>query len=429
MIPELTKSVDAPVLAGLNSLTIAAVEASADRGLGIDEKCVVRGGAGKPTQAKKAKQKQLLRSEFENMQRDRWAMKAKAAALLRHDDDMALTAKRLSFCRRVPFSKENVKLQAHHRADGAVTASFSGLQTCASVWCCPFCSENITAKRKAEVDAAMQWARQNGYAVAFVTYTARHKKTTKLLDFLADLRSAQRTLRQSTSWRRLPIVGSITALEVTHSEANGFHPHSHQIVFLQAGESEALAMMEGLRPAWAHALACVGRDGTHEAAWDVQDASAAGTYLAKWAAASEMTLAHKKKGRGEGSRNSWQLLEDAVHGDVRAGKLFVEFAQAFRGRRQLQWSQGLRAAVGVDEISDADAADMEPEPQTIVKTVILREWSAVGDAWTHARRRMVALLAAARYGGDLDDAEFGESDFQKWRRLQLMDTLAVVEVE
>ena len=122
-------------------------------------------------------------------------------------------------------------------------------------------------------------------------------------------------------------------------------------------QAEALELVEALREPWLAALKSEGLDGAG-AAFQVQGATAAGQYLGKWGAAEELALSGRKSGRA--GRSPFQLLADySDAGDKRAGALFAEYAAAFKGRRQLVWSPGLKKRAGIDEVSDEAAAEMQ----------------------------------------------------------------------
>lgn len=336
----------------------------------------------------------------------RFASKWAAANLLKGQDDAL--SKRLSHCGYVARQFD----VALARNGDTGSAGFDGLKTCASVWCCPCCSPRISARRKDELDRLLSGARAEGLAVVMLTLTARHDRETRLAGFLDALKRAKQRLRQRREWRALPFVGSVTATEVTHG-MNGYHPHFHEILLLECAPADALSRVEALRRAWLAALAAVGLTGA-DAAFQVQSASAAGAYVGKFGAAEEIALHGNKRSRN-GSRSPWQLLADARDGDAQAAAAWIEYALAFRGRRQLVWSPGLKARFGVDEVADGEAA-AEVDPEASPPTVeVLRSWAGAGPRWKQARRRRVALVHAAEAGESLDVAEYGPTDALRWR--------------
>jgi len=154
--------------------------------------------------------------------------------------------------------------------------------------------------------------------------------------------------------------------------------------------------LEGLRPAWLSCVEAVGLSGNGHA-FDVQDASAAATYVSKFGAAEEIALNTAKKGRS-GSRTPWQLLSDASEGDKRAGALFREYADAFMGRRQLVWSSGLKAAASIAEMSDEQASEFRYDPDEffVVCHWSRKDWIAVRDAVIADLEQLAALRVTGK---------------------------------
>lgn len=348
---------------------------------------------------------------------ERFAAKRKAAQLLRADAPK--TAKRISDCCYVAHGDE-VTLSEVTNSDGSKSAAWGGVVTCRNVWACPVCSARIADERRAELNALLAWARAKGHAVHMLTLTHRHARREALADNLGRMKAALKTLRQSRTWRALPLVGNVTASEVTYGQANGWHVHFHILLISQGSADDAAAQIEAARPEWSRSLGKAGLTGNAHA-FQLQAASQAGSYVAKFGAGEEIALGHAKQGRG-GSRSPWQLLADARDGDAHAGHLFVEYALSFAGRRQLFWSRGLKALADIDETVKAEA---DGEAAQRSEPVVLRSWPGCSMAWRHARRRRVAITHAVEQGTSVDEAEFGPSDAERWRRS--LDATVVVE--
>jgi hypothetical protein len=88
-------------------------------------------------------------------------------------------------------------------------------------------------------------------------------------------------------------------------------------------------------------------------------------------------------GRKASSRTPFQLLADSTAGDGQAGALFVEYVEAFKGKRQLYWSPGLRDKLGMaDEKTDeeilAEEEAEQAEPDTeLMGTLRFEDWRLV----------------------------------------------------
>lgn len=298
------------------------------------------------------------------------------------------------------------------KADGS--AYFGGVMRCGSVWHCPECSPKISAVRASELNEALSGARAARMPVAMLTVTFRHGRSDDLASILCALKVALERFGQSRGWRGLGLSGHVTVTEVTHGNANGWHPHIHRLVFGAPGQTEAdlLSRLEALRSEWVRSGGKAGLDTSHGAAFQVQPASAAGDYVSKFGAAEELALGSVKQGRGASSRSPWQLLADASEGDKRAGALWAVYAQAFAGRRQLVWSKGLKALFGIGEADDEQAAQ---EPAAAAD-VVLKVWHRASDEWRAARRRRSGILDAVEAGRCWLQAEFGPTDADRWRR-------------
>lgn len=281
-------------------------------------------------------------------------------------------------------------------------SALEGVQRCGAVWVCPVCAARISEVRRAELNALLAWARAEGLHPVMLTLTARHGEGDGLADLLERLKAAKKRLHQLRPWRDLGDEGTVTATEVTGGGRSGWHPHLHMVVLLRAASPEAaLAAARGLRPAWMTALRSAGLDGA-AAAFDAQGASAAGAYVTKWGAAEEMTLTSGKRGRAGGGRSPLQLLAAATdEGDRRAAALWREYAAAFRGRRQIVWSRGLKDRAGINAVSDEDAAAGEAEPpaEVVRELVAMIEHRTWGEGANAARHRRGRIRAAAEDEG------------------------------
>ena len=334
--------------------------------------------------------------EAENREKasKRRAFRAERYVLQRHAARL-VPAERVSKCRWTLQSKaRGVDVMSHEGR-----AFYAGLQTCGSPWLCPVCSAKISEVRRSELNDALAWARAVGVVPVMLTLTHRHGVGDVLAVNLDGMKAAKRRLRQRREWRAIKpmLAGTVSATEVTHGAA-GWHVHFHEIAFVQAEtEAEAVALFSDMGRVWVASLRGCGLDGVLPHAWQVQGAAAAGEYLGKWGAAEELALADRKQGKRAGL-TPWQLLAASRDGDALASAKWTEFAKAFKGSRQLVWSPGLKAAVGVAEVDDAAAAvDGTEEPERVAN--INRE-SWLGDAVRlGARHRRARILDAAETDG------------------------------
>lgn len=313
-----------------------------------------------------------------------------------------LPFERVSKCKWAVSSKiDGVDVHLTEYDRGVTRASFGGLQTCGSVWLCPVCARRISETRRGELNQLLKWARAEGLKPVMITLTSRHGRGDSLTNQLDAMKRAKERLCQRREWRRLAgrIAGSVIATEVTHGQ-HGWHTHFHWIVLMEAeAEAEAVELAETLAGPWRACLAGVGLTGG-AAAFHVQGAAEAGAYVGKWGAAEEMTLTGEKRAAGKG-RNPLQLLEDADAGDEEAARLWRAYGLAFKGRRQLVWSRGLKAAAGIEDASDEDAAKDEKQEDgeaAPVLNILHEDWIG-GGARLGARYRRGRILDATETGG------------------------------
>jgi len=293
-------------------------------------------------------------------------------------------------------------VEVYRREDSATY--YANLQACGSVWCCPVCAAKVSERRRVElVQALEEWKRRGGQ-VYLVTLTVPHYagyKAFGLVETVLDLVRKFWSGRGAASGILPGYAGQIRALEVTHGE-NGWHPHVHILVFLERAleDSEVFTVWEALYARWSSLVGASGLGTPNKHGLTLQDGSEAAKYAGKWGLPEELTKAHIKQARRRG-RTPFALLADHLDGDDQAGRLFREFARAFKGKRQLFWSRGLRDLLGLaheksdDELAaSVDALDallgvLEPDDWRLVLQRELRgevlEVARSGD-WSAVRR-------------------------------------------
>lgn len=310
---------------------------------------------------------------------------------------------RVKSCRWAMISAAHgvdVAMNAYRGADGSETlrAAFKGLRVCGSVWVCPVCARRISETRRRELNKLLEFGRAQGLVPVMLTLTTRHQHGDDLRAQLVGMKTAKDKLRQRQAWRKIKpqIVGTVTATEVTFG-ANGPHVHFHEIALLKgvSGDAEALALFDEMPKLWRDCLRSVGLDADLTHGFTARGADRAGAYVAKWGAAEELALSGAKRAR-KGGRTPRELLAAAHEGDKRAAAIWADFVRAFKGRRQLVWSQGLKALAGVDEQEDQEAAADETQDgqtQQVIANISAEDWRG------GARNRRGEILDAAEAGG------------------------------
>lgn len=272
---------------------------------------------------------------------------------------------------QVQILKDSVHNKAH----------YSGLRRCSSVWLCPVCAAKISERRRAELVSAVATAKAMGWQVLLMTLTIPHGLGDDLQDILDKMLSAWRKVTTGRAGKELKamlgIEGTIRALEVTDGD-NGFHPHLHVLVFAQPTFT-ANSFQSAYLPLWQDACIKAGLPcPSDEHGLKVDDGSKAEKYVTKWGLEDEMTKGHTKTSKSKNGMTPWDLLRDVLkNASERSRARFYIYAMAFKGRRQLHWSMGLKARLSVAELTDSDLLAIEEENASVLAELTQDEWRAV----------------------------------------------------
>lgn len=315
-----------------------------------------------------------------------------------------------------------------------------GLTHCGSVWACPECSAKIQARRAEENLTAIKWALAQGYRISMITLTATHNKSERLNGLMKRFVGAYARFGRSKTMKRVRervgYVGCIRAMEMTYG-VSGWHYHAHVLYITESDSMKAFST--DLRDAWLRALESehVFDSGDERAARaardhafhvedmfvdDVDDSQCVSVadYLAKsasdWEAgifdeniirgerekglAAETAMMNTKLGRRQ-NRTPFQLLRDAILVDpddrerdaeyMRDAALFVEYALATKGKKQIFWSRGLKKKVGITDVSDENLAEETEENGAIIYGLTREHWRVLRrDGWMGEYLRDVA---------------------------------------
>jgi len=317
-----------------------------------------------------------------------------------------LTNWRVAWCYRTTrFDKSTVEVWHNHERG----AHYRNLATCGSVWTCPVCASKITETRRAELQEVVK---RSNFTKVMVTITLQHERGDSLAELVEALNDSWRRLKQGRFWvamrEEFELLAYVSASEFTYGQ-NGWHPHKHALFFTEIPEAEfSLDEFKArLTARYKAILAKHGRYASDLYGIDVRlGDDQAGEYASKWGLECEIAKASVKNGKGGFS--PFQLLELYAEGEAWAGALFVEYAHATKGRRQLVWSHGGREVLGLgDEKTDEEiAADEETHGDGGNLLLVLRD-----DQWRVVlrERARLALLEIADSGDPWACWDFLES--------------------
>ena len=268
------------------------------------------------------------------------------------------------------------------------TASYGGLQTCGSVWTCPICAAKIAERRRLEIQDAMAQHRAQGGEVHLLTLTTPHTRFDALEELLARqtkaLQAFLRDRKVKQVFTEMGYQGQIRAWEGTHGRKatnNGWHPHFHflQFVLVKADAAQLMDWKTRLYLRWDAYCQKAGLGSPSFAhGIDLQDGQQASNYVSKWGLEDEMTKAHIKKGKA-GGETPFDLLRSVLADkeDKQAFALFAEFARCFKGKRQLSWSNGLKARFNQVEKEDQELAAEIEDSAELLGQILADQWRDV----------------------------------------------------
>lgn len=261
---------------------------------------------------------------------------------------------------------------------------YGGLITCKSVWDCPVCAAKIANVNRRDLSYLIQQNSDAGGSAQLWTFTAPHHLNQSLYFLLNAITFARKKMLNSSAWKRLisplGLKGTVRGLEVTHSFDNGWHCHFHVLAVLSGvmSRSEMDELKNAIHLLWATYCVRSGlRSPSHANGVTVECGDKAAQYATKWGLEDELTRSHSKKGR-EGHSTPFDFLRKYSAGDLRYGDLFREYAKEFEGKKQLDWSKGLREAFGMGaKKSDEQLFNTNDDTDTIFARLCLMIWKEV----------------------------------------------------
>jgi len=301
---------------------------------------------------------------------------------------------RVNWCSRRAHSPVEI------RKNGIGGCFFHGLARCGSVWYCAVCASKIAEVRRSE----LQKASAAGYSMFLVTITLQHFRGDKLNELLEDLNNAWSETRSGRAWQAIEakyqIVASCSGLENTFSQENGHHPHKHIIFYssLPDDQLDVEVFQEELSSRWRAILQKHDHYGSEYYAVKVtKNKEEQAGYLSKWGIVEEVTKSQSKRGQEE-HYSMWELLELAASGVYWARAAWLEYAAAVKGRRWLVWSKGARKLFNLDNKTDQEIAEEEPEepPCEVIYKLSNEEWLLV----RRMEKRCQLLEVAERQGAE-----------------------------
>jgi hypothetical protein len=298
-----------------------------------------------------------------------------------------------------------------------------GTMKCGSAWVCPPCQLYITERRREELGRALLNCRDR-YTPFMVTYTTSHSKNMGLHTLLAQMHEAYRATRSGRRWQEIKnefaLEGSVRALEITYGE-NGWHPHYHELMLVdnqhivEYYEGQTLEYSEALEAVlsavWISELKLKHLSGKEGIALVVSDTNnEASNYILKYGKlpvdsdfkekADEVSRGMSKTAR----RGNFTPLDLLFHADSnrRFSRLFIEYAEATKGKSQLQWSRGLKSDLKIETIRDEIACEgADTDTDRILAKIPTELWRFIAEKYHLAQVMTVANTGEDKALADL----------------------------
>lgn len=298
---------------------------------------------------------------------------------------------------------------------------YGGLVVCGSAYACPVDVSKVNETRAAEIRAAVsQWVAQGGVCL-FVTLTFPHYREDSFASSMQLFKKgALKRFREGREYENiksdLGYYSFIRSIEVTWGEANGWHPHSHEIWFVKPdflksslpelagrdfhslGDNLKEFILEPIKlrlyNKWRAACVSSGLSApSYERGVDLRIAETEeelqkrlAEYMTKtglekspWGIDDEMTRHNVKRGK-PGRFTPFDFLRQQFNIELtkeqknRFLRLFAEYVNGFKGTAKVYWPKGLKAYFNVQELTDEQIAEQQTEQAALEYTVPPAIW-------------------------------------------------------
>jgi hypothetical protein len=282
-----------------------------------------------------------------------------------------------------------------------------GLYTCGSVWVCPVCSAKVLQERKKEVEKAIRAWTERGGSFVFETLTISHRSFDTVAKQRLAIQAAWAALNKGSFKSKYASYGQqgyLRIAEVTHGK-NGEHLHLHVLRFIDRWlpSDELDSWKSQIFEKWANAIEGQGLRRPSSKFHDFQQievAEAMSGYFTKnydnpWQAAGEILT-------DSAGTSIWRLLDAAIaNPKSTSSKRWNNYEVDTRGMKQMTWSRGLRADLGLkdEELDEAIAAKEEPFEAIIgIHPESVRSLGSLG----RIHSRVLYFLESGDLGASLD---------------------------
>jgi hypothetical protein len=265
---------------------------------------------------------------------------------------------------------------------------YKGGASCSAIWRCPICSMKILKGRAKELysltSAHLKHCKKN--ELGFLTLTVKHSRKDALKDTLEKLLQSWVKVQNQRFFTTIKkdghFLGQIKALEITHTKANGWHPHLHIILFWQdLNEHQIRENQQQILNSWCR-YTKGSIDAQNEKIVYNTDVS---EYVTKWDSIQELTNDFSKNANG---MKPFQLLNNIYENKMlydykslnvsnkRCKAMFAEYIEATKGKHRIGISRVLNALYKVESKTD-EQLTQEIEVEDIVLSFQREVWAII----------------------------------------------------
>jgi hypothetical protein len=212
-----------------------------------------------------------------------------------------------------------------------------------------------------------------------LTLTISHTIFDKLSDVLNRFNKALTKFRSGRAYndirQKMKMLGTIRVFEVTYGK-NGYHPHCHIGIFYYKN-CDLKDIENEMYELWKKATEKFNLKIDREHGIKLERAENANEYLSKhgtWSLENELSKSHIKKGRLD-SLTPFDFLRKYLEtNDKKFLSLYKEYAECFKGKRQIQWSRGLKQHFDLEEKTDEEIAKEKVEQADLLGLLDINQW-------------------------------------------------------
>ena len=283
------------------------------------------------------------------------------------------------------YTHDGQEVTVYQRIDKKMT--YKNLIHCGSVWACPVCRWKIQTARRDEIKLLNLYAENAGYYMGWLTLTVSHHQcsTEKAKEQTKEINEVWRKIVSIRKFKQLAAeidFQYIKILEIMYGIANGYHPHTHTIVY-GLNREKLQEICDIIRNEWVKRFK--GSTLQNQVYKPVFNSTCINNelevYVTKYNIMHESTNAKiQKKGYTEDHINPLNTLELLKEKEYRQYnedeliKIYNSYLIITKRVRSITFSRGLKEKFGIKEVSDLEILNDTSKLKTKMITILESVW-------------------------------------------------------